>query len=247
MNYEVIEIQILGLEEHALSKNHPLMTDEQFQSLKEDIKLNGQLEPIRLYKGKIIDGRHRVRALNEIAKDAGEARKKGREGGVVKCQSIKNNTTLDEVKALINSTETRRMQTVTQLTVSAFKMALTDPDLKYREAALIKGVKVDAVSKCKRIYQKMGLDVIDTLIAGGEITITDQSGVMKKSSSVQFIYNTLGKIEKKESERKHNYSLTQFDAQRFAREDLGMRCKSKKEARMYLRAVEDQVMSMLED
>ena len=77
--------------------------------------------------------------------------------------------------------------------------------------------------------------------------LVNENGVMKKSASIQYIYNTLGKISKKEVETKHSYSLTQYDAQRFAKEDLGIRCKNKREARIYLQAIEAQVAAMIED
>jgi ParB-like chromosome segregation protein Spo0J len=42
------------------------MTDDQFKRLVDDIKKNGQLEPIWVYKGKIIDGRHRFKACKKL-------------------------------------------------------------------------------------------------------------------------------------------------------------------------------------
>src|SRR6266446_3537007 len=51
---------------HPLCGLLPPMSEAELQPLAEDIKTNGQLEPIIVYKGKILDGRNRYRAC-EIA------------------------------------------------------------------------------------------------------------------------------------------------------------------------------------
>jgi ParB-like nuclease domain len=47
---------------HPLADVFPLMQGAEFKDLLEDIKANGQLEPIVLYENKILDGRNRYRA-----------------------------------------------------------------------------------------------------------------------------------------------------------------------------------------
>jgi hypothetical protein len=162
----------------------------------------------------------------------------------VTCADVTNHC--NEIRDSIGYGE-RSMQTPSQLTAAAFKMALESPCLQYKEASLIKGVKHDAVSKCKRIYKMLGLDAIDKLIAGEDVMITDINGTMKKTTSIQFIYNTLGKISKQESKIKHSYSMTKYDAQNYARDDLSMRCKNNREAQIYLSAMAEQVAAMIED
>jgi N6-adenosine-specific RNA methylase IME4/ParB-like chromosome segregation protein Spo0J len=44
------------------------MSEAEFQALKADIDQYGQREPVWLYEGKVIDGRHRVRACDELGK-----------------------------------------------------------------------------------------------------------------------------------------------------------------------------------
>jgi ParB-like nuclease domain len=56
------------LETHAYSLLFPTMENDQFQRLQADIKVNGQFEPIHLYKGKILDGAHRYRACVALKK-----------------------------------------------------------------------------------------------------------------------------------------------------------------------------------
>jgi hypothetical protein len=51
---------------HPLADRFPLMSADEFESLKTDIKENGLLEPICLFQGKILDGRNRYRACQKL-------------------------------------------------------------------------------------------------------------------------------------------------------------------------------------
>lgn len=52
---------------HEVANIFPLMGDEEFRALVGDIREHGQREPIWTYQGKIIDGRNRFKACEEIA------------------------------------------------------------------------------------------------------------------------------------------------------------------------------------
>ena len=51
---------------HEVSSYLPLLEGEEFEALVEDIKQFGQIEPIVLYEGKILDGRNRYRACTKL-------------------------------------------------------------------------------------------------------------------------------------------------------------------------------------
>ena len=53
------------LEAHALAELFPSMTPDEFNALVEDIERHGLIEPIVLFEGQILDGRHRYRACLE--------------------------------------------------------------------------------------------------------------------------------------------------------------------------------------
>jgi hypothetical protein len=53
-------------EPHELASIFPEMGEEEYQALESDIATNGQLEPITLYEDRILDGRHRYRACQEL-------------------------------------------------------------------------------------------------------------------------------------------------------------------------------------
>jgi site-specific DNA-methyltransferase (adenine-specific) len=52
---------------HRLANLIPEMTEEQYTALVEDIGANGLLHAITLYQGKVLDGRHRQRAIEDLA------------------------------------------------------------------------------------------------------------------------------------------------------------------------------------
>jgi ParB-like chromosome segregation protein Spo0J len=51
---------------HPITNVFPRMTPHEFDEFKEDIRQNGVLMPIVLIDGKIIDGRHRAQACEEL-------------------------------------------------------------------------------------------------------------------------------------------------------------------------------------
>lgn len=51
---------------HPLAEKYPPMGGEEFAAFKADIAANGCREPVRLYEGMILDGRHRDRACREL-------------------------------------------------------------------------------------------------------------------------------------------------------------------------------------
>jgi hypothetical protein len=54
------------LKYHKVAAIFPMLEGEAFEALKQDIKANGQHDPIWTYQGKIIDGRNRERACREL-------------------------------------------------------------------------------------------------------------------------------------------------------------------------------------
>jgi ParB-like chromosome segregation protein Spo0J len=57
---------------HPLSNMFPRMSDEEFKALVEDIRVNGVRQPLMLYLGQILDGRHRYDAANQAKRDLTE-------------------------------------------------------------------------------------------------------------------------------------------------------------------------------
>ena len=58
------------LEFHPVASIFPLLAGDDFRALVEDIRENGQLEPIWTYQGQIIDGRNRYMACRSLGNEA---------------------------------------------------------------------------------------------------------------------------------------------------------------------------------
>ena len=54
------------MEYHEIANIFPMMTDAELEQLKDDIVINGQLDPVILYEGKILDGRNRWKVCTEL-------------------------------------------------------------------------------------------------------------------------------------------------------------------------------------
>jgi ParB-like chromosome segregation protein Spo0J len=77
---KVYTISLDKLTLHPLAEITPQMNIRQFESLKKDIKDNGQLDPVLLYKHKIVDGRHRYKVMQELGENSNRLLAKGEEG-----------------------------------------------------------------------------------------------------------------------------------------------------------------------
>lgn len=60
----------MSYEVHPLAELIPGMSDAEYRELRDDIEANGMAEPITLYEGKVLDGRHRARACEELGIEA---------------------------------------------------------------------------------------------------------------------------------------------------------------------------------
>lgn len=53
---------------HPAANKYPMMTGLAWEAFLEDFAENGQLEPVKIYDNKILDGRHRQKAAKELSK-----------------------------------------------------------------------------------------------------------------------------------------------------------------------------------
>lgn len=57
---------MIQLQNHSAADIYPAMSGDEFAKLVEDIRNNGQRESIKIFGGKILDGRHRYKACCEL-------------------------------------------------------------------------------------------------------------------------------------------------------------------------------------
>jgi hypothetical protein len=161
---EYKKIKVENIEVHELANITPVMTDIAFESLKTSIKANGQQVPIVMWKGKCVDGRHRIKALRSL--------------GIEEVSYIEEdeNKTEEDIRVLVlDVLENRRHQTTTQKAI-----------LGYREYTKAKkeGVKLSMgaaaskvsstrlqVSRVRDLFELSGTKFIDILFDGGSINI----------------------------------------------------------------------------
>ena len=158
---EIFELDITTLSIHDEALATPRMLEVQYEALKADIEQNGQLDPVVIYRGKIVDGRHRFLILNELNMKT------------ITCFKMPNNATISDIKKLVRSKETRRHETATQLAISALRhITKSNEKMTQAEASKMFGVGPKAIGFAKKIlvdYKRE--DLLDILFDGGKINI----------------------------------------------------------------------------
>ena len=139
---------------HKLANEQSTMSEIEFQALKSDIELNGQLVPILVYRGKIVDGRHRWRALDELGVEK------------IKCWILPNNQPIDAVREIVTSMENRRHASKTQKAIRAWKMWKNSGGVTQQEAAAKFGVSYKLIREVEQLYKLRGEELIDKLFEG---------------------------------------------------------------------------------
>ena len=157
----VINVDPRTLALHEIASEHPLMTEVQLRSLTIDIDLNGQLEPIKLYRKKVVDGRHRLKAILSLGNEN------------IKCVELPNNMTKDEVRGLVSSTENRRHQSVSQRACQAYLEILNGDVEKTTQKAQAEkyGISETWMSKCKHVAGSYGIDILRQLRDGKKVSV----------------------------------------------------------------------------
>ncbi len=151
-------IPLEKLELHKLANEHPEMTEGEFERLKESIGEIGQLEPILIYRGKIVDGRHRYWAFQSL--------------GITEIQvkEIPHKTPLETVREIVFGSEVRRHQTATQKAIKAW-WAVQEDGITYREAEVKFMTSRTMISACRYISDIRGNDLLQDLYKGVPVTI----------------------------------------------------------------------------
>jgi ribosomal protein L20A (L18A) len=170
---EVRTIESLRDKFHPLAEMNPYQSEEEFNALMRDIELNGQRQPILLYKGKIVDGRHRWLALEALGEEH------------IKCVLLPNNMTLDEVKGVVFSMENRRHQDKTCRAIRAYR-EWKETGESQSDIAAKHGVTRYDISYCKTIdeYSK---DMTSYLFEGNSYKLNDN----KTTRNLKRIVNDL--------------------------------------------------------
>lgn len=158
---------------HPLAETTPLMSRDQFDALKLDIEMKGQIDPVTLYRGKIVDGRHRWLILQELREES------------IKTIDLPNNTTLTELEGIVMSKEMRRHETAGQLAIRAYRLKTASGSqyTSFAKAATAIGAnrkRVGEANKIVQLYQRP--DILETLFQGNKFPIIRDGRVFETDS-----------------------------------------------------------------
>lgn len=157
-------MQVDQVEIHELAHLTPTMTKEDFTRLKLSIKEHGQENPIMLYRGKCIDGRHRVKALRELGIE------------LVTYESENSQLSIDDVRdKILHVYENRRHETPTQKAIMAWREYQRLRELGEKigqgEVADWMGTTIKQLGRAKQLDEVAGRDIVELLFQGNRINI----------------------------------------------------------------------------
>ena len=160
--YETMKVD--DVEIHELAHLTPTMTDIEFNGLKLSIKEHGQEMPIKMYRGKCIDGRHRVRALRELGIEE------------VFYENEDSRLSMEDLRTKVLTVyERRRHQTPTQKAILAYRewrrLQESGDKVGQGEIAELTGTTVKQLGRAKQLEGVAGEDILELLFQGNKINI----------------------------------------------------------------------------
>ncbi len=147
-------VQIGELDIHPEALRTPKMTSVQLDALYKSIDVSGQLDPVWVYRNRIVDGRHRYICLNRLGIET------------IKVIRMPNNSTLSDIRDVVLGKEIRRHQTPTQLAISAYDL-MKEKGMTQADSAKMIGATRKGIGLVKQIVELYGRrDIIDLLKNG---------------------------------------------------------------------------------
>ena len=198
------------MQDHPAAALFPMMGEDEFQALVEDIRENGQREPIVAHEEKVLDGRHRLRACQQL-------------GIVPRIREWDGECGTPEAFAISMNLH-RRHLTTSQRSLIAAKMAMMkrqvgkiadhpstgraseNPGLSARQAAEAMRVSTRTVEDAKVVLRCGTPQEVEAVTAGGasvsaiarkirQSETAREHGVAKKVGSKNRATTRMGKLE----------------------------------------------------
>jgi len=155
------EPNLLTMPVHPAAELFPMMSETEFQAMKEDIRIHGQNDDVLIWNGKLLDGRNRLRACTELGIEPGWSELP---------------KTIDPVAWVLSHNLHRRHLTTSQRGMVATKLATllqgekkTDAGIQASsqiEAAEKLNVSRDSVQKARKVKQKATPEVVAAVESG---------------------------------------------------------------------------------
>lgn len=159
------------LEIHPIANLFPEMSEFQFEELKKDIKQHGLKMPILTYRGKVVDGRHRLRACTVLGMEAKyaeleAANDKSAEQSVISINLQRRHLT-DGQRAIFAARLTNSLLGTNQHTAGAVSQKQVAEEL---------GISVDSVQRGKKVLNH-GVPELIAAVSDGKIDITNAAKI----------------------------------------------------------------------
>ena len=159
----------------------PMASDAEQAVLMADIRDNEQRDAIVLWRGEVVDGRCRQKALTTLGKH-------------ILYKELDNSLTEDEVKIFVKSVNTRRNLTPTQKVMIACRESM-HPSSTKALAAIAKswGISKEILGNARFIVKEKP-EWEEALFNGGAVAVIDKNGAEKYTNKVTTIYAYLKRL-----------------------------------------------------
>lgn len=218
------EPQLSSLQIHPAAMLFPEMTNEEWKNLHDDIRDNGQREPIVVWNGKVIDGRNRLRACAWLKIQPKTREYQGREEDI-----------LSYVMSLNlhrrHLTESQRAMVASKIATmknggdrKSDQKANLPADRTNAEAAALLNVSERSVKTAKQIASK-GEPEVAAAVEAGKMTLNEASKVIQLRPDMQKAVATLPKAERRETLAGNTLDELQIDrasSDTFGEERIGL-------------------------
>lgn len=177
----------------------PMAGEAEQIAMSSDIRENGQIEPITLWRGKIVDGRCRQKALSMI--------------GIlpIKYKELDSSMTDDEVEIYVKSINTRRNLTLTQKLISAAREYIKSKSKSKAKIAQSWGVGSGTLDNAIYILRKRP-DLAQGLFDGNSVDIINDKKQEVQSNKITPVYAYVRReVEKVQTEdEEHSWSANSY-------------------------------------
>ena len=157
---------------HPATELFPDLKDSEFEALKADIQTNGQQQPIVLHEGRIVDGRQRFKACQEL-------------GITPEFSELKlNGLPVEQTVVSLNLhrrhlTESQRALIAAQICTSRLGVNQTNQGVITQEAAAKElGVSVDSLQRARKVLDS-GVDELVQAVSSGTLDVANATGLAK--------------------------------------------------------------------
>ncbi len=194
-----VELDPSILRHHKIAEEHRLMDDEEFRALSLSIDNIGQIEPVKIYRNLLVDGRHRHKAIKELSIKK------------VKAEILPQNMTLNEVRELVFGTEIRRHNNRSQIAIEAYLYGQKQDTRQYTQKELGEkfGIDQGEISRAKKTEIKLGIEKLKEFYTKGSLKYNNKVyGTLK--SLLNAIKKSEGQVHREDSRNEPNEDVKEI-------------------------------------